>query len=148
MRALQLAFEQLASQISQFQVDFDIASSDLVPSQLGKIELIAQRFAKIKQLAETLNENAYLLVIGSSDNIGADSANIILSNDRAASVAQALIELGVASDDILQTGVLPIDTRDTQANARKVIVTVIHSGKTPTESEEFLPYNNNNREEN
>ncbi|WP_395338110.1 hypothetical protein PN836_010660 [Ningiella sp. W23] len=121
------ALEQLSSQISQYQVDFAISSSVVDASQQNKLEMIAQRFNAIRALGDTLGKKSYLLVIGSSDNSGVLSDNIELGKTRADTVAQVLIDMGIDENEILLTGVLPVDVGGRSVNARKTLVTVIHS---------------------
>jgi len=94
---------------------------------VGKSDLTAATKANLNELAETLKkyEDTKILVEGHTDASGSDELNMKLSKDRAASVANYVMGLGVASTRITTQGYgesQPIASNETtagkQANRR------------------------------
>jgi outer membrane protein OmpA-like peptidoglycan-associated protein len=90
----------------------------------GSAELLAESGAEIDLLYTLLIENPELniKITGYTDNVGQDEDNKLLSEQRAAAVAHALIAKGIDSKRINSEGkgeLFPIDTNDTEAGRQK-----------------------------
>ena len=74
--------------------------------------------SELNQLVETMNHSAVrILIIGHTDNRGGDEANLKLSADRAATVANYLVSNGVEVDRMELSGMgelEPIDSNETE----------------------------------
>ena len=74
--------------------------------------------SELNQLVETMNHSAVrILIIGHTDNRGGDEANLKLSADRAATVANYLVSNGVEVDRMELSGMgelKPIDSNETE----------------------------------
>ncbi len=108
---------------------FATGKSDLGPS--------AQRsMAKIAEFLET-KQNRNLLVEGHTDNVGSDAYNQTLSEQRAASVKNALAKLGVAPDRIVTVGYgkkYPLASNDIASGRqqnRRVEAIILNEGVRP-----------------
>jgi OOP family OmpA-OmpF porin len=83
---------------ASMQVGFDFGSADVVQRDLVKVDRLAEALK-----SESLRDYRYQ-VIGHTDAVGAMSANMKLSRDRAASVVAHLKRLGVDSSRIIAEG--------------------------------------------
>ncbi len=71
----------------------------------GKSTIRARSFPYLNKVAALLNEkNINLTLIGHTDNVGSDAANMILSRKRAESVKQYLVDQGAKSSKIEALG--------------------------------------------
>jgi outer membrane protein OmpA-like peptidoglycan-associated protein len=68
----------------------------------GKYELLNDSFIELNRLKEILNKNTQMMILitGHTDNIGNDQRNQLLSENRAKSVKQYLIENGIDTNRI------------------------------------------------
>jgi outer membrane protein OmpA-like peptidoglycan-associated protein/tetratricopeptide (TPR) repeat protein len=90
----------------------------------GSAELLAESGAEIDLLYTLLIENPELniKITGYTDNVGKEEDNKLLSEQRAAAVAHALIAKGIDSKRINSEGkgeLFPIDTNNTEAGRQK-----------------------------
>jgi outer membrane protein OmpA-like peptidoglycan-associated protein/Tol biopolymer transport system component len=90
----------------------------------GSAELLAESGAEIDLLYSLLIENPELniKITGYTDNVGKEEENKLLSEQRAAAVAHALLVKGIDSKRINSEGkgeLFPIDTNDTEAGRQK-----------------------------
>lgn len=97
----------------------------------GKSTIQSESLILVEQMAELLNDNANLNVEiqGHTDNVGKPDANMTLSDARAASVKQALVERGIESSRMSTIGfgdTKPVASNNTEegraANRRVVLV--------------------------
>ncbi|MBR1631003.1 MAG: OmpA family protein, partial [Paludibacteraceae bacterium] len=94
--------------------------------------------ASLQGLYDMLNENpdVRIKIIGHTDNVGSDRSNQILSEGRAKSVRQSMIDRGIAADRIEAEGrgeSEPIDSNYTEAGRqrnRRVEVEVLSASST------------------
>ncbi len=95
----------------------------------GKADLKPESAAALKEVVKLLQGDPKLkiYVVGHTDNVGTQAANVELSRQRAASVVKALTtEYGIAADRLLPFGagpyapVAPNDTEDGRALNRRV----------------------------
>lgn len=79
--------------------------------------------SELNQLVETMKHSAVrILIIGHTDNRGGDEANLKLSADRAATVANYLVSNGVEADRMELSGMgelEPIDSNETENGRRR-----------------------------
>lgn len=129
-------------QIGQLQEQLDARDTDRgsvvtfesVLFDVNQAELKPAANASIRSLAEFLENNPQrkVLIEGFTDNTGADSYNLQLSQARADSVRHALVRAGVEPDRIETVGLgkaHPIADNDTPASRamnRRVEVTISH----------------------
>jgi outer membrane protein OmpA-like peptidoglycan-associated protein len=101
-----------------------------------RAELNANGMATVKKLAEIMTQNPdrTVMVEGFTDSTGSAAHNKDLSERRAASVAQALVGLGVARERIATRGygeAFPVASNDTAANRqlnRRVEIVLSNAG--------------------
>lgn len=84
----------------------------------GKSELKKESFSELKRVVSFMNANAQMIISlgGHTDNVGNDTDNLKLSQDRINSVMNYLIEKGIAKDRLSAIGygeTKPIATNDT-----------------------------------
>ncbi len=102
---------------------FQTGSSFLLPNSESEIELL-------RTLLEE-QPNVKIEIIGHTDNSGSPAPNLKLSEERAASVKNALVERGISEDRIKTSGMgetAPIDSNDTakgRANNRRTEFVII-----------------------
>jgi len=104
-------------------VFFETASAELLPVSI----------TELNQLRDLLNEHPAMNIQlnGHTDNVGSDSDNMTLSDNRAKSVREYLISQGIASYRLTSKGFgehRPIDTNDTsegRANNRRTEFVII-----------------------
>ena len=87
--------------------------------ETNKYDINEERATRLDNLAETMKDSHYLtvLLIGHADNVGTHQYNMILSQRRAASVKQALVERGIEESRISEKYVgmdNPTATNDTE----------------------------------
>jgi outer membrane protein OmpA-like peptidoglycan-associated protein len=103
----------------------------------GKAELKPGARVNLDRLAQFLRENPdrEILIEGHTDSVGSDSANLVLSQRRAAAVESYLVGSGVRSTRILAQGLgkeFPLVSNDTpegRQQNRRVEVVIIDPGK-------------------
>jgi outer membrane protein OmpA-like peptidoglycan-associated protein len=103
-----------------------------------RAELNANGMATVRKLAEIMTQNPdrTVMVEGFTDSTGSASHNKDLSERRAASVAQALVGLGVARERVGMRGygeAFPVASNDTAANRqlnRRVEIVLSNAGAT------------------
>jgi outer membrane protein OmpA-like peptidoglycan-associated protein len=98
-----------AENVTRFRVTFASAST----------AIDADGQATVNSAADAMQANAALTatVIGSSDTVGSDASNMLLSKQRAVAVHDALIRTGKVPDARIETRW----TGDRQANAQPVV---------------------------
>jgi outer membrane protein OmpA-like peptidoglycan-associated protein len=114
-----------------------------VPFKTGKADLPPKATEQLDPLAQALKltKNREILVEGHTDSQGSAEKNLDLSQKRAESVREYLIEQEVPADKVEATGVgenMPPDTNDTaegRANNRVVQIVVKSRGQAPNQSE-------------
>lgn len=109
----------------------------------AKTEILPESEPSLQELFEFLDANPDLRVkiVGHTDNVGNDRANKILSEGRALSVMQSMIDRGIASDRLEYEGrgeSDPIDTNDTdegRQNNRRVEFVIIGTADNVTDDQ-------------
>ncbi|MCB0219110.1 MAG: OmpA family protein [Chrysiogenetes bacterium] len=104
----------------------------------GKATVLEQSFPVLVEIADVLKENPHLQLVeigGHSDSRGNDAYNKKLSERRAASVRQFLIQQGVEASRLTAVGygeevplVFPDDTKEKQARNRRVEFVILKQG--------------------
>jgi outer membrane protein OmpA-like peptidoglycan-associated protein/tetratricopeptide (TPR) repeat protein len=89
--------------------------------ETGKAELTETSHLEIEKLMELLNQNPALKVeiSGHTDNVGADAANLNLSQDRAGVVVSTLVKKGIPAARLIAKGygkTQPVALNDTDEN--------------------------------
>ncbi|MEL7361100.1 MAG: OmpA family protein [Bacteroidota bacterium] len=109
--------------------------SDILAFESASAALPPQAELYLAPLAETLvtQQGAQLLIVGHTDTVGDENANLMLSEERAASVADFLSRQGVLSTRIQVIGSGEYDpavederTEEDRARNRRVEVFVVH----------------------
>ncbi|XVJ68617.1 MAG: OmpA family protein [Rhizobacter sp.] len=117
--------------IKQVARGVQITGDDKVLFDTGKAEIKPEGLNFIALLAKALNERtkANVLVEGHTDNVGSASLNQTLSEQRAASIKQALVARGVNESRIQSAGLgftMPVADNSTaegrQANRRTDVI--------------------------
>lgn len=117
--------------IKQVARGVQITGDDKVLFDTGKSEIKPEGLNFVALLAKALNERtkANVLVEGHTDNVGAASLNQTLSEQRAASIKQALVARGVSEARIQSAGLgftTPVADNSTaegrQANRRTDVI--------------------------
>lgn len=112
----------------RLNVLFDTGSSNLKPESYADLDRVVQFFT-------TINTNATGVVEGHTDNTGSDSTNMRLSQQRADSVRQYLVDKGVPAARIQARGfgetqpVADNATADGRAENRRVVLTRTDAGQ-------------------
>ena len=86
--------------------------------EFGKATLKEESYPELKKVVILLNDNANMQIeiSGHTDNVGSDDANLKLSQDRAQSVVDYLIENGIKKNRLVAKGygeTQPVATNDT-----------------------------------
>jgi outer membrane protein OmpA-like peptidoglycan-associated protein len=86
---------------------------------IGKATLRPESFPELERLAGLMNENGKMQIelSGHTDNVGSDEANMKLSADRAKTVTDYLVSLGITAERIQSKGygeTKPVGTNDTE----------------------------------
>ena len=85
---------------------------------LGKSTLRSESYPELERLAGLMTQNSKMMIelSGHTDNVGSDEANLKLSDDRAKSVTDYLVTLGIDAKRIVAKGygeTKPVSTNDT-----------------------------------
>ncbi|MBU2926386.1 OmpA family protein [Colwellia sp. 1_MG-2023] len=119
-------FKDLVGRISTIQLEFPVASADVTPSMQLTLQQLYQYFHQLNQLADQLDLNVGLVIIGCSDNSGSIAKNTLLSRQRGENTGDALNLLGLSKAQMYVTGLGQIDIMKVKNNARKVIFNVLY----------------------
>ncbi len=125
----QQIFEDLISRVSSTQLNFPVAGEKITTKMQVSLAHVFQYIHQLELLADELEIDIGLLVIGCSDNTGSKTANKALSVKRASNTAQALINKGLSKDKIFTAGLGQIDIKAIKNTARKVMFNVIYINK-------------------
>jgi outer membrane protein OmpA-like peptidoglycan-associated protein len=127
-------FKQLVGRISAIQLDFPLANSEVTVPMEKTLQNLHQYVEQLNQLADQLEINFGLLVMGCSDNSGNKQTNEKLSLERAENASKALNRLGVDRELMFVTGLGQIELNDVKSTSRKVMFNVIYvDNKSPAE---------------
>ncbi len=122
----QQIFDDLIGRISSTQLDFAVASETITVKMQASLEQIKQYMEQLNALANELNINIGLLIIGCSDNTGNIATNKTLSLNRANNTEKVLINKGLNAEQMYVVGLGQIDINTVKNTARKVIFNVIY----------------------
>ena len=125
----QQLFDDLISKISSTQLNFPVAGEKITAQMQVPLARVFQYIRQLELLANELDINIGLLVIGCSDNTGNKITNKALSLKRAENTAQTLIDKGLSKDKIFTAGLGQIDIKVIKNTARKVMFNVIYINK-------------------
>ena len=92
--------------------------------ETNKFDLLPTSMIELDRLVTLLQQNPdkKIEIGGHTDNVGSDEANLLLSDQRAASVVSYLVKKGVAADRLTAKGygeTMPVATNDTDAGRAK-----------------------------
>lgn len=99
----------------------------------GKATLRPESYPELDRLAGLMTQNGKMIIelSGHTDNVGADDANLKLSDDRARSVTEYLVKLGIDASRIIAKGygetkpVASNDTEEGRQQNRRVEFTIL-----------------------
>lgn len=105
-----------------------VVKLDNIFFETNKAVLKEESFPALKKVLKVMEDapNIKVEIAGHTDNVGSDSYNLKLSDDRAASVVTYLVENGVSKDQLVSKGygeTTPVDTNETdegRQNNRRV----------------------------
>lgn len=129
-------FDSTRSKVNAMQLDFDKGSSELNEEMLAILEQLTLQIKQLKHSADSLGLQFGLLIIGVSDNTGSKIANANLSQQRALSAQQALIELGIPEQNMYTSGLGQINISAVGQASRKVLFNVLYIQPNTQPSEE------------
>lgn len=109
VRDLYLVPLEVGSTIRLNNIFFDVA----------KATLRSESYPELERLAGLMTQNSKMMIelSGHTDNVGSDEANLKLSDERAKSVTDHLISLGIKAERIIAKGygeTKPVTTNDTE----------------------------------
>lgn len=92
--------------------------------ETNKYDLLPTSMIELDRLVTLLQQNPEkkIEIGGHTDNVGSDEANLLLSDQRAASVVSYLVKKGIAADRLTAKGygeTMPVATNDTDAGRAK-----------------------------
>ena len=122
----QQVFNDIIGRIASLQLNFPVAAQTVTPEMRLTLQKIYQYIEQLTPLAESLNINFGLLILGSSDNTGSSSTNRIISLQRANNAADVLQEHGIDKAQMFVTGLGKIDIKEISTKARTVMFNIIH----------------------
>ncbi|MBU2976621.1 OmpA family protein [Alteromonas sp. C1M14] len=93
--ALMAVAKDLATRLSSYVVPFEVNQVAIAEQHATTIGDIAQTINSLHNIAIKLNLDVNIFILGASDNSGTQAKNEIVSQERAQSVKQALIDAGV-----------------------------------------------------
>jgi len=108
IRDLYLVPIEVGTTVRLNNIFFDVAKATLRPESYPELDRLAGLM--------TQNGRMQIELSGHTDNVGADDANLKLSEERAKTVTDYLIGLGVATDRVVVKGygeIKPLTTNDT-----------------------------------
>lgn len=123
----QQIFKELVGKVSGFRVHFTSGDSQITEPMKAELERLVEDFLHLSVLAEKLDINVELLLIGSSDNLGNKDKNATLSAMRAENTATVLTQLGLIRDDIFITSITQVETTNINDNLRSVMFNVMYN---------------------
>jgi outer membrane protein OmpA-like peptidoglycan-associated protein len=135
----QQIFDDLIGRVSSTQLDFAVASEAITVKMQASLEQIKQYMEQLNALANELNINIGLLIIGCSDNTGNIVANNALSLNRANNTEKVLINKGLNADQMYVVGLGQIDINTVKNTARKVIFNVIYINEAHINDSQLSP---------
>ncbi len=127
----QQLFYSLLAEFNLYQLDFDINQAEVNQKMQIKLDEITMKYQQLNLLAEKVNYNLALIIIGTSGTTGNKSKNSALSISRAKNVKKALINHGI-SEELLHTtniGTLPLQydlAKAKSIHTRKVLFSVMY----------------------
>lgn len=119
-------FNKLVKKISTVQLDFASKSDELTTPMKNKLQRLYFNISQLNKLANELEIDFGLIIMGCSDNTGNKSQNDLLSLNRAKNTLDYLSDLGLDENAIYATGIGQINIESIHAEARKVIFNIIH----------------------
>ena len=128
-KVTQQIFNELVARISIIQLDFSVKSDKITPTMTVTLQQLYQYLQQLEQLADELELNIGLLVIGCSDNSGNRVNNAKLSLQRAKNSRNVLRKLGFSEQKMFITGLGQIDIEKVNNQARKVMFNVLFAKK-------------------
>ncbi|QTH63285.1 OmpA family protein [Psychrosphaera ytuae] len=128
-KVLAMKYQDLVSQISAAQFNFEVNSSQLTAGMRLQLQLIADKITAMDQLASSLKYEFGLLIIGASDGSGSSQQNEQLSERRAKRVADYLQTLGINPNKLYIKGLGQINLDKVSEDSRTVLLNVVTTQK-------------------
>jgi outer membrane protein OmpA-like peptidoglycan-associated protein len=122
-------FVELVGRISSIQLNFPVSSDVITPDMQSTLQRIHQNLIQLNTLADDLELNFGLVIMGSSDNSGNKAFNTILSLQRAQNTEKALHQLGVNKDQMYVTGLGQVELTEIENTTRNVLFNVLYSSR-------------------
>lgn len=122
-------FKQIIGRISAAQLNFSVASAEITPDMALTLSHLTENMSHIDRLANELNFDVTLLIMGASDTTGNKAANSNLSIKRAENAATSLNSLGISWKRMFITGLGQIESVSDKSTSRKVIFNVLYASK-------------------
>lgn len=125
----QALFEDLIGRIATIQLNFSVASETITPKMHKALQRLNQYLKQLQPIADELNINVGLLILGSSDNTGNKTKNDIISIKRANNAAKFLQQQGIDKDKMHVMGIGQVEISGISQTARTVLFNVIHTNQ-------------------
>jgi len=109
-----------------YQVSFARASTDLTPDTKKIVDVIISDYQKIAAIAKRANIKIGLLVIGTSDAVGPDKNNQVISEKRANSILRYMLSQGLNEGSVHATGIGELNISDLNSEFRKALFNVVY----------------------
>jgi outer membrane protein OmpA-like peptidoglycan-associated protein len=93
------------SSLESTVLTFPVGQAELNPGQQGVITQTVDDLSALRRYAEDTHQTATVLIIGHTDSSGIESANRVLSNQRAAQITRILVHDGIPKDELIPRGV-------------------------------------------
>lgn len=114
------------AKIDRIQLEFDQGISDLSEEAKQKLVALSGHFKAVTDLAERLQLNVGLIIMGASDGTGNPAFNKRLSLIRATAAQRHLVELGVEPGYLNPVGLGVVEHGATGTGARNVLFNVVY----------------------
>ncbi|MBO1254972.1 OmpA family protein [Alteromonas sp. 5E99-2] len=120
-------FKQYIGQIAQTQIEFYQNHTNLADAAVQEVIKVSSIITQAQTIADKLDIQFNLLVIGTSDSAGNENTNFTLSSKRAASVKALLAKNKVDTKNIFDTGIGEVSFTSGENAPRRVVFNVIYS---------------------
>lgn len=115
----------LKNSLLSHSVTFNSQSVQLTAEMTHRLDIIAQQIQQLVTLSKDMQQQFGVVITGFSDNTGNQQQNLLLSQQRAEQVKQALLTRNIPSEILHAVGVGEIPFAALKQSARSVTLTVI-----------------------
>ncbi len=120
-------FKQYIGQIAQTKIEFFQNHTDLSDDSVRELVNVSNIIIQAQTIADKLDIQFNLLLIGTTDSIGSEKTNFTLSSKRAAAVKALLAKNNVDTKKIFDTGIGEVSFASDDNAPRRVVFNVIYS---------------------